>query len=212
MIYEAHCSFEVSKLLREKGFDENCSHFYESSLNYLEKVIVNNGYFKNSELIEEAVTAPTHQTAMAWLREEKNLIITIDYDRYPVISNEDEDKTIIGYGYNIQTKGNPEDYYSMSESVYNSYEEAVEAALLYALEIIKLFEDEMNNYINNDVRAMNYIKAVRETNQFEHPTWEMLETAFVTGMAEQRMLNEGLEGCYGYSTDVRSINFDMKNS
>jgi hypothetical protein len=69
--------------------------------------------------------------------------------------------------------------------------------------------NKMNNYINNDVRAMNYVKAVRETNQFEHPTWEMLETAFVTGMTEQRMLNEGLEGCYGYSTDVPSINFDI---
>ncbi len=137
MIKEAYCSFEVSKLLREKGFDENCSHFYESSLNYLEKVIVNNGYFKNSELIEGTVTAPSHQTAMAWLREEKNLIITIDYDRYPVISDEDEDKTIIGYSYNIQTKGNPEDYYGMTgDFVHNSYEEVVEAALLYVLKNI----------------------------------------------------------------------------
>jgi len=79
----------------------------------------------------EWISCPTHQMVLKWLREVHRFIVTIDYDRYPV-SNEEND--IVGYGYNIQTKDNPEDYYRISESVYNSYEEAIEAAIKYCLE------------------------------------------------------------------------------
>ena len=57
----------------------------------------------------------------------------------------------------------------------------------------------MSNYINDDTRATNYVEGVRKMNPQEFPTWEMLVTAFVTGMTEQRMLDEGLEGCYARS-------------
>lgn len=137
MIKEAYCSFEVSKLLKEKGFpqllgDDGCVNripYYCSNGNLWTGDIglLRQRYFHEA-------SAPTHQMALEWLREEKNLIITIDYERYPI---SDEDKTIIGYSYNIQTKGNPEDYYRMcGESVHNSYEDAVEAALLYVLKIL----------------------------------------------------------------------------
>ena len=133
MIKEAYCSFEVSKLLKEKGFpqllgDDGCVNripYYCSNGNLWTGDIglLRQRYFHEA-------SAPTHQMALEWLREEKNLIITIDYDRYPI---SDENKTIIGYGYSIQTKGNPEGYYSMCVPVCNDYEEAVEAALKYAL-------------------------------------------------------------------------------
>lgn len=60
----------------------------------------------------------------------------------------------------------------------------------------------MRNYINNDTRAMNYVDAVRATNPQEYPTWEMLETAFVTGMNEQRLIDEGQGGLYGRSSSA----------
>ena len=134
MIKEAYCSFEVSKLLKEKGFVAQeiyyIYYYYEEDDGYCFEKLLNGNKFDSKKM----VAVPSHQMAMAWLREEKNLIITIDYDRYPVISDENKYKTRIGYGYNIQTKGNPEDYYGMhSEYVYNSYEEAIEAALKFCL-------------------------------------------------------------------------------
>lgn len=43
--------------------------------------------------------------------------------------------------------------------------------------------------MNNDERAKNYVDDVKKVNQQEYPTWEMLETAFVAGMEEQRLLD-----------------------
>ena len=48
MIKEDYVSYEVAKLLKEKGFDEECGYFL-----------------------------PTHQMAMKWLREEKSLTFII---------------------------------------------------------------------------------------------------------------------------------------
>ena len=59
MIKEAYCSFEVAKLLKEKGFDESCRAVYE------EKVLRINTLcdYHNSEL-SSYVCAPTHQMAI----------------------------------------------------------------------------------------------------------------------------------------------------
>ena len=126
-ITEDYVSYEIAKLLKEKGFDESVNRFYE--IYTCKPSLVRSEYCRNSFTIDYA--APTHQMTLKWLREVHEFIVTIDYDRYPVDNGE---SSIVGYGYNIQTKDNPEDYYRISESVYESYEEAVEAALKYALE------------------------------------------------------------------------------
>lgn len=122
---EAYCSFEVSKLLKEKGFDENTSMVYMSygdlcKCNRYDSI--HNSNYNDITKIYFECTAPTHQMAMRWLRElyEIDIIIfrhirgerTTFYDRI-------EKRTRLEH----QSKCN----------LYFSYEEAIEAALKYCL-------------------------------------------------------------------------------
>lgn len=64
MIAEDYCSYEVAKLLEEKGFDEPCTG--------LNKLCLKDG--------EKPVLKVTHQKAMKWLREKYNIYINIQPD------------------------------------------------------------------------------------------------------------------------------------
>ena len=64
MIKEAYCSFEVAKLLKEKGFNEPCRAVYEEEILRINTLCD----YHNSEL-SSYVCAPTLQMAMNWLRE-----------------------------------------------------------------------------------------------------------------------------------------------
>ena len=79
MITEDYVSFETAKLLKEKGFDERCTHYYKN-----EKYLVDLGYtnihsYTNSDLVEE-FAAPTLPTAMKWLRRKHNFFIQVTVD------------------------------------------------------------------------------------------------------------------------------------
>ena len=83
MITEDYCSFEISKLLKEKGFDECCRAFITPNVSFaLEEDRVFNHLLSNNEY-----AAPTHQMALKWLREahSKNIIldmVPLDEDSY----------------------------------------------------------------------------------------------------------------------------------
>lgn len=64
MTKEAYCSYEVAKLLKEKGFNEECYRFYEYDTKefYKESIPCCNSR-------SDDYACPTHQMAMAWLRE-----------------------------------------------------------------------------------------------------------------------------------------------
>lgn len=102
MVAEDYCSFEVSKLLKEKGFDYQGFDYIDFE----------------GEVIRQ--NRPTHQMAMKWLRQEKNIIINVWYNGvdWDAEYYNDED----------------ENFYPITDSSCNSYEEAVEAALKYSLE------------------------------------------------------------------------------
>ena len=124
MITEDYCSFGLSKLLKEKGFDEPCCGIWH----------VNNKLFElhyepldYSELREERLLAPTHQMAMKWLREKHNLHIEVIYNPYYEEYKGCMYKTIGEYNYT---------------EFYSTYEEAVEAALKYVLEKFDMIQPE----------------------------------------------------------------------
>lgn len=117
MIKEAYCSFEVAKLLKEKEFCERCFICYEQNGEVFEG-------FGNWNKTDIYIAAPTHQMACAWLRDVHNIDICvfpyqIDY---------------IGYSYEVKIYKNKEMYFSITDS--KTYEEAVEIALKYTLNII----------------------------------------------------------------------------
>ena len=123
MIQEAYVSFETAKLLKEKGFDEECTHYYSYESNELIEY-TNGVYSRNSKNCNRCVS-PTHQMAMAWLRE-KGIYITIIYGDYPANKRVFWTPQIDSLeGFDL-----PDSFYQE----YNSYEDAVEAALKYVLE------------------------------------------------------------------------------
>ncbi len=118
MIKEAYCSFEVAKLLKEKGFDVSCIGRY--SVRSKEFHLDGTKMCNNGGLFEYA--ASTHQMAMAWLREVHKINIEIHYNRF-------------GENYKYLIIYKPEVLDDIrSLGVYFHYEEAVEAALKYVLE------------------------------------------------------------------------------
>ena len=83
MLKETYCSYEVSKLLKEKGFNEKCRGGYHSEFDDNDNPIVMLEKWTaqpyNNDFVDEGFlcSAPTHQMAMAWLREVHNLYIEI---------------------------------------------------------------------------------------------------------------------------------------
>ncbi len=120
MIKEAYCSFEVAKLLKEKGFDEPCFYYYKNG------VLMFSPFLKGRNSYQtDTCSAPTHQMTMAWLREVHNIFIEI--------------------GASIDLNGNYHFCYIILDKKCRyvrkdytdfdwNYEDAVEAALKYVLE------------------------------------------------------------------------------
>lgn len=124
MITEDYVGFKTAKLLKEKGFNECCRAFRSPSrkLFYSSHDIKN---FEDGKTIGSAIAAPTLQMAMKWLREEHDIIIVIEPHSY----NHMEEKTS-SYDFSIWYRDN---YEHPLTTNYSTYEEAVEAAILYVL-------------------------------------------------------------------------------
>ena len=124
MITEDYCSFEVAKLLKEKGFDAECRAAYTNYgklfttqiQQYVTNVLCSKGYLWDC-------VAPTHQMAMKWIRE--------TYDIFIVIRR---GLTGTGWVYSHEIYKDSQCWYARYGASYDTYEEAVEAALKYTLE------------------------------------------------------------------------------
>ena len=125
MITEDYCSFEVSKLLRDKGFDEPCWLKYDNE-GYLSFNHV--GYINSEKPCDDfCALAPTHQTAMKWLRIKHNILLFL-------LPAQENGKLV--YLVEVWTWNEEEGIY---ESTYapmprKEPEKAVEAAIKYCLE------------------------------------------------------------------------------
>lgn len=120
---EDYVSFEVAKLLKEKGFDEPCRVFYKDPQAGLYE-------FKNApkaykdKLFEPCFLAPSLYMAMKWLREVHN----INIDIVPIWNRNRWEYQIF-----IVTPATSQRPY-VANTLYLDYEEAVEEALKYSLE------------------------------------------------------------------------------
>ena len=128
MITEDYVSFETAKLLKEKGFDEDCRAFYVIGEESLRFTFYSMKYNNNLYLHPIKVSAPTLQMAMKWLREMYN----INIETY-VIKN--YDKKICEYTYTIMDLNFPgsDDGIDCCNQ-YKTYERACEVAIKYCLE------------------------------------------------------------------------------
>jgi hypothetical protein len=134
MITEDYVSFEIAKLLKEKGFDETCRAFWkvwdkhttlcDCSPSHMFEYCHNSMLEQYNDDDEELnIAAPTLQMAMKWLRKKYNLHITLPYYIEGFYGFEicDIKKSIV-VGYNTE------------DIKYAEPEEACEAAIKYCLE------------------------------------------------------------------------------
>lgn len=139
-ITEDYVSFEVAKLLKEKGFDEKCQCSYRKKLvnnkivDEEELFISANLMLTNSELENKSYkhivycSAPTLQMAMKWLRNQHNLHIMVD-----CIGSKNYMPTIqfIRNSKDIKVES---DENKIGGNGFDSFEEACESAIKYCLE------------------------------------------------------------------------------
>ena len=124
MITEDYVSFEIAKLLKEKGFDEPVQYFYK----FDSKELYRGTVFTNTEIGDKFYNAPTLQMAIKWLREVHNLCL----EPY---------RTACGYLCDIArvpsgTELYQQDYEGDDEASgqFTTYEKSCEAAIKYCLE------------------------------------------------------------------------------
>lgn len=154
-IEEDYVSFEIARLLKEKGFNEACNRVYEGpnlkyttlpisplmSLGELGGFHQKQLYVTNNELGDIVYTAPTQQMAMRWLRKVHNLIISVELDDVEYVNiatgkTTDCDMIHEYYSYCIKTyevSCDPK-VQILRQGNSKAYEEACEVAIKYCLE------------------------------------------------------------------------------
>ena len=131
MITEDYVSFEVAKLLKEKGFDEECRAYYVKSKECGIELFPSDRSHNYNDDVYPHTSAPTLQMAMKWLREKHNLSITVFL--LNVVDGE-----YIGYHADIELMAEWVESLNKFKKVglgeaFHTYEEAVEAAIKYCL-------------------------------------------------------------------------------
>lgn len=117
-------TLETAKMLRTKGFNEYCKNVID--INNIPRETI---YRTNNELPKQCFSQPTQSIAQKWLRETKNLHVKIY-------------RNACGYGYIIVKANNgtwmeDDDAKGPNDSGnWDTYEEALEAGLQEALELI----------------------------------------------------------------------------
>lgn len=125
MIKERYCSYEVARLLKEKGFSEPVRSFYLIDDAHSNAVNVTYTITYRSVNSAKAILRPTHQMACDWLREVHKIFIEISVS---IDLNGD-------YHYSYFVLNKDCKYIRKGYTSFNwNYTDAVEEALKYSLE------------------------------------------------------------------------------
>lgn len=145
--HECYVSYEVAKLLKEEGFDLKCNGVFisEDGNQYAfikaDAACDNN----NSKYNPYNISAPTFDVAQRWLREVKNVSIEVKTCRW--VNRHQDGKYTVSYRHElwpIDTSIVPNDEdkficYTIDYACnieFQTYEEALEAGIKKALELI----------------------------------------------------------------------------
>lgn len=123
-IQPTYCSYEQSKLLKEKGFDENCRMLINGAyephhLNLTETILQ-----RNSEILESCYSIPEQWQVTEWLRVNHGIWI------HSAPENNEED--IVKWAFTIQ-RIDSEVRFVRRVGEFNSPQEAYSAAFDYVL-------------------------------------------------------------------------------
>lgn len=142
MITEDYVSFEVANLLKEKGFNEPCFQMWECGPDKKYLFRLQSSCYQNITE-EDSCLAPTYQMAVKWLREAHNIDIEVHAEvgmlgvkvYIPFISryksSTEHPSKLRQYKNGLHYKDDKGVIPALQ--YFDSYEEAVEAALKYSL-------------------------------------------------------------------------------
>lgn len=120
---EDYVSFEIAKLMKEKGFNWPCLHYWQEEISEfcIQKGIHrwSTGEIPNSVASPYRFSAPTFQMAMKWLREKHSIDISVTPDRKA--------------GYSVLIFKDKRLPFDTLDSC-SVYEQACEAAIKYCIE------------------------------------------------------------------------------
>ena len=125
MIEESYVSLETARLLKEAGFDVPVSTHYSDSGEVWRSSIPEDN---NDDKSCKACSRPTLALAARWLREVHHYAVCVWF-------SQEDGKWFYAHG-DIESMVFTEDY-SISEFIYETYEEALEAGLQEAIKLIK---------------------------------------------------------------------------
>ena len=137
--HEYYVSLEVAKLLKDAGFDWEVQSYYSKLSRMQGKLLwLSCGckYKENINTNQNHYSAPTLDVAQRWLREVKQLDISIHYD--PTIKSQ----PYVYFIYDVEEKFNDilgiisPVTHSYSDGYFYTYEEAQNTGIKKALEII----------------------------------------------------------------------------
>lgn len=139
MITEDYVSFEIAKLLKEKGFDEKCSHYWQDEIS---KYSITKEIHKwtdsalaNTEISSpKRFSAPTIQMATKWLREVYGIFISICNGNHKKDNRDTSTPDNVYYFFVITDDRAVYEEEKQCLKEFISYEEAAEAAIKYCLE------------------------------------------------------------------------------
>lgn len=126
MIHKEICTYEVSKLAKEKGFpqdpdkNDHCLMYCWDGLRNIHPLAMWIVWEMEEYDHDNLYAAPTQSLLQRWLREEKGLHITVPFDNN-------------GFWWQIKNLANGDSAYGETLD-YDTYELALEAALKYVLE------------------------------------------------------------------------------
>lgn len=139
MVKERYCSYEVSKLLKEKGFPQDYDVYHSMVYNEkdyedeyeVQRMVTKTQFIKAGTLSsypvgvpEPKCYAPTHQMAIDWLREKHGIFIEI-FSSIDLNGN---------YHYSYNVLGSDCKYIRKGYTSFDwEYKDTVEAALEYCL-------------------------------------------------------------------------------
>lgn len=136
-ITEDYVSFEVSKLLKENGFNGDTASSYileDSTHHIMSDKVVQSEYYESQDSNEHGhlIQAPTLQMAMKWLKEVHYIYIAA---LCPIV---DVDTDTFGVKYNVVISNLKNHCLAFNTDIedneYDTSEEACEAAIKYCLE------------------------------------------------------------------------------
>ena len=133
-IQEDYVSFEIAKLLKEKGFDVNTLFYYwgsgEQGNGYVGKLGSYDGCYNRAKFDypkNNICAMPTHALAIKWLIE--------NFGIYIISAPNVEKSGFTWMGYNIKNNKNFDSFILPQDVwIFNTPEETTEAALLYTLQ------------------------------------------------------------------------------